>query len=116
MSEFIVQQGWQCPICKRVYSPFTPCCFNCGGNTVITTGIIPNAKDIDWKKQSTVTTATTIPYMDWQKYPTETTTNDTETVDEHKCDTCKYYVSTNGVDRCSGKAACYGHSRWEKKA
>lgn len=24
------QQGWQCPLCKRVYSPFTPCCSSCG--------------------------------------------------------------------------------------
>ena len=31
-----VQQGWQCPICKRVYSPFTPCCFSCGGEGIIT--------------------------------------------------------------------------------
>lgn len=23
-------QGWQCPICKRVYSPFTPMCWYCG--------------------------------------------------------------------------------------
>ena len=33
-------QGWQCPICKRVYSPMTPCCFSCGGErtTFATTG------------------------------------------------------------------------------
>ena len=24
-------QGWQCPICKRVYSPFTHMCYHCGG-------------------------------------------------------------------------------------
>lgn len=23
-------QGWQCPICKRVYSPTTPMCYSCG--------------------------------------------------------------------------------------
>lgn len=23
-------QGWQCPICKRVYSPMTPMCYSCG--------------------------------------------------------------------------------------
>ena len=28
------QQGWQCPICKRVYSPSTPCCLSCGGESV----------------------------------------------------------------------------------
>ncbi len=26
-----IQQGWQCPICKRVYSPMTPMCYYCGG-------------------------------------------------------------------------------------
>lgn len=25
-----VNQGWQCPICGRVYSPSTPMCFYCG--------------------------------------------------------------------------------------
>ena len=24
-----VQKGWQCPICLRVYSPFTPMCWYC---------------------------------------------------------------------------------------
>ena len=38
MNDFSVQQGWQCPICKRVYSPFTPTCFYCGGESVTTTG------------------------------------------------------------------------------
>ena len=30
------QQGWQCPICKRVYSPFTQMCFYCVGKEVST--------------------------------------------------------------------------------
>lgn len=30
-------QGWQCPICKRVYSPITPMCYYCG-NGVTHTG------------------------------------------------------------------------------
>lgn len=41
MFEFTgVQQGWQCPICKRVYSPFTPWCYYCGeeGRTKTSTG------------------------------------------------------------------------------
>lgn len=39
--EGFAQQGWQCPICKRVYSPFTPMCWYCGNgkqNTVTSTG------------------------------------------------------------------------------
>lgn len=31
------QQGWQCPICKRVYSPMTPMCYYCGDNSVTIT-------------------------------------------------------------------------------
>jgi len=27
-----VQQGWQCPICKRVYAPSIPMCFYCGND------------------------------------------------------------------------------------
>lgn len=35
-----IQQGWQCPVCKRVYSPSTPMCFFCGKivNVSMTTG------------------------------------------------------------------------------
>lgn len=32
-----VQQGWQCPICRRVYSPSTVMCLYCGHQTTITT-------------------------------------------------------------------------------
>lgn len=35
-------QGWQCPICKRVYSPYTSMCCYCGGNNEITTTTFPN--------------------------------------------------------------------------
>ena len=34
--EGFAQQGWQCPICRRVYSPTTPMCYYCGGNGVVT--------------------------------------------------------------------------------
>jgi hypothetical protein len=30
--QILIQQGWQCPICKRVYSPTTPMCLYCGGD------------------------------------------------------------------------------------
>ena len=33
-------QGWQCPICHRVYSPTTPMCFSCGNAEVVTTNKI----------------------------------------------------------------------------
>ena len=33
-----VQQGWQCPVCKRIYSPFTVMCYYCPTTTTIDTG------------------------------------------------------------------------------
>lgn len=29
------QQGWQCPVCKRVYSPTTPMCYYCGNGITV---------------------------------------------------------------------------------
>lgn len=39
MSEYKigVNQGWQCPICGRVYSPYTIMCYYCGGEQKIET-------------------------------------------------------------------------------
>ena len=31
-----VQQGWQCPICKRIYSPTTTMCYYCNQDTITT--------------------------------------------------------------------------------
>lgn len=33
------QQGWICPKCGRVYSPFTPMCLYCQGETTITSNL-----------------------------------------------------------------------------
>lgn len=47
-----VQQGWQCPICKRIYAPHTSMCYYCGGDN----------------GQTTVTTDNTgLPVTDWGK-------------------------------------------------
>ena len=35
--EGFAPQGWQCPICRRVYSPITPMCYYCGNGVVTTT-------------------------------------------------------------------------------
>ena len=56
LNEIGAQQGWQCPICKRVYSPSTMMCFYCGGERK--TGISTDGTDIDWTKQQSVT----VPY------------------------------------------------------
>jgi len=36
------EQGWQCPICKRVYAPSVPMCFYCGGGSTET---VPTTTD-----------------------------------------------------------------------
>jgi uncharacterized OB-fold protein len=28
-----IPQGWQCPVCNKVYSPTTPMCFTCPQTT-----------------------------------------------------------------------------------
>jgi len=35
--ERFAQQGWQCPICRRVYAPNTPMCYYCGNEQITTT-------------------------------------------------------------------------------
>ena len=43
----LTPQGWQCPICKRVYSPTTLMCYYCGNGghyTILNTG----DAGIDW--------------------------------------------------------------------
>ena len=44
------QLGWQCPICKRVYSPMTLMCYYCSNGVATTstsTTLLINNKDID---------------------------------------------------------------------
>lgn len=49
-------QGWQCPICKRVYSPTTPMCYYCGNRTaVLRTNVV--AELIDGWHHETITKA-----------------------------------------------------------
>lgn len=56
MQEFSgCQQGWQCPICKRIYSPITPMCYYCGNcDTVTTNKIIINPK-VDYVHKDSIT-------------------------------------------------------------
>lgn len=49
-NQFFAQQGWQCPICKRVYSPTTAMCYYCGnGETVTTTTVTVNPQEDCWE-------------------------------------------------------------------
>lgn len=52
-------QGWQCPICKRVYSPYTSMCHYCGGDNHITTtssnlGGFVEEQSSDFRNQTTI--------------------------------------------------------------
>ena len=38
----LIWQGWQCPKCKRVYSPQTPMCPYCGGRYSVSTETVTN--------------------------------------------------------------------------
>ena len=50
-----IQQGWQCPICKRVYSPTTMMCMYCGEEgatkTYTTTSATRAINMFDWDKE-----------------------------------------------------------------
>ena len=52
----IFQQGWQCPVCKRVYSPTTQMCLYCGNGVVTTSGstTVGDAM-IDWLHHDSIT-------------------------------------------------------------
>lgn len=55
---FNVMQGWQCPICKRVYSPFVRMCMYCGNGEVETitlpnNGGLPQEQN-DFRNQTTI--------------------------------------------------------------
>ena len=57
-------RGWICPKCGRVYSPSTPCCLTCRGNsepTIANTGtVILNDKEW-WKSYLKQTSADSWP-------------------------------------------------------
>lgn len=57
-------QGWQCPICKRVYSPTTPCCFYCGGGGHVDIVASTDGEDRQGCHPSTSTTPLDLNYKD----------------------------------------------------
>ena len=45
------QQGWQCPVCRRVYAPWMASCLNCGGERqTISTTINQPLTELDFVK------------------------------------------------------------------
>lgn len=101
-----VQQGWQCPICNRVYAPNTPMCYYCGGNTVISTGV--SSIGINWQKHQSVTNAV-------HKPQDNNFTNTAE--DKRTCDNCKHNEGlphNNGTMEYSGACKkCIAKDMWE---
>ena len=49
-----VQQGWQCPVCGRVYAPSITMCLWCCGNVGRTNDVVTNPI-VDWERKITVT-------------------------------------------------------------
>lgn len=52
-------QGWQCPICKRVYSPFTHMCMYCSNKEVGTISLpntrgLPQEQNNEFKNQTPI--------------------------------------------------------------
>lgn len=104
------QQGWQCPICKRVYSPSTMMCCYCGGDTEK----VPDVRGtgVDWQKYQSVTTAVYKPQDDnftsiFNGYATYTAE------DKRTCSYCKYHnasATLQGVCR-----DCINYDRWESQ-
>ena len=117
MNDFTVQQGWQCPICKRVYSPLTMMCYYCGGDTVTRTGTFSETGDTDWMKQRTITVSNNKVV---ENFTSISNGRDTFTATAHDmgtCDNCKNNTGlphNNGTKEYSGKcASCIGKSNWE---
>lgn len=56
----LVPTGWQCPVCRRVYSPTTPQCFSCPGGAMARTG---TSGDTAWMQgRPTIVGGSTLPH------------------------------------------------------
>ena len=53
MNDFIARQGWQCPLCKTVYSLDTPCCWYCGAAGITKTST--DGRPTFWVKRESTT-------------------------------------------------------------
>lgn len=112
----LAQQGWQCPICKRVYSPFTMMCYYCKGDTVTSTGV--SGTGIDWQKHQSVTNAVHKPQDN--NFTSISTGYATYTAEDIRtCDNCKHNEGlphNNGTMEYSGACKkCIAKDMWEKK-
>ena len=55
----IPEQGWQCPICKRVYNPRQEMCLYCGGKQTDSTQLYILLQDLTWTTSSKIEDYTT---------------------------------------------------------
>lgn len=120
------QQGWQCPICKRVYSPFTPMCYCCGGESKMSTSTTVNAEaNLDCWDNNPTLLASNPPKLVWKcRYcGKEITTEVTEmptavcdclAKDKRTCDYCKYHNKDYGETLHCACRDCINFNRWEK--
>lgn len=108
------QPGWQCPICKRVYSPFTPCCFNCGAEDITRTDTTTGGVE----HQNKFFGPRTI--YEEPNYTSISTGYATYTAEDIRtCDYCKHNAglpSNNGTMEYSGVCKnCVAKDMWEMK-
>ena len=87
-----IQQGWQCPVCKRVYSPSTYMCPWCGGeySPAVTCG---------------GTGPYTPPVNEWGK-----TTTAGQGVNQNRSDIYEMYERATGLDLRSGFFNAHGET------
>lgn len=64
---YFVQQGWQCPICGRVYSPTTLMCISCPPKTTTAAGTAQTETQI-YKKDDAGRVWTTIPKLHYTSH------------------------------------------------
>lgn len=63
----LAQQGWQCPICKKVYSPSTPWCYYCGGESKISTKYIGTSEvSLDCWENNPILLTSNPPKLVWK--------------------------------------------------
>lgn len=55
MQNVLIQQGWECPKCGRVYSPTTGMCYTCVRQTESVTSTTTDSKSINFQASGTST-------------------------------------------------------------
>ena len=107
ITENFAQQGWQCPICKRVYSPFTPMCYCCGAEGITRTS---TGTSSDWVKHQKEPSSYTSVSTGYAQFSAE---------DIGTCDYCKHNAGlprNNGTTEYSGACKkCVAKDMWEAK-